>query len=147
LICSKQLTRGFNVARHYPAHEILNPVNTISMSFQGLARELETRELDPEINSVRQATGQLERIVNSLTEAAHIEDTLKEDEFEAFDLAALVQEYASNARRLHPGYEFVYHGSGSGIYTTGSDLRIAPVAGQDKVQCREFREPRWRDPV
>ncbi|MEA2094608.1 MAG: ATP-binding protein [Pseudomonadota bacterium] len=119
-------------------HEILNPVNTISMSFQNLARDSGTGKLDPVINSARQATRQLERIVHSLTEAAHIEEALKGDEFEPFDLAGLVSEYVDNAQRMHPDCKFVYHGPGSGISTTGSDLRIAQLLDKIKANAVDF---------
>ena len=61
-------------------HEILNPVNTISMSLQylqkqGLPQQGEAGKLAPGIDAACHAVGQLQLIVSSLTEAASIDAT------------------------------------------------------------------------
>ena len=118
-------------------HEILNPVNTISMSLQKLA---ETRDAGTEttIRMAQQATRQLERIVNSLTEAAHIDGALKEDKSGVFDFAALVKEYVANSSLLHPGRRFLYRGPQASVRVKGSDLRIAQLLDKVKDNALDF---------
>lgn len=114
-------------------HEILNPVNTISMSLQKLDMDNESI-----LNGARKATQQLEMIVHGLTEAAHIEDALKQEEYEKFDLAAMVNEYVNNSKLKHGEYRFKYLGPGSGVYILGSDLRIAQLLDKLKDNALDF---------
>ncbi|MEN8762600.1 MAG: HAMP domain-containing sensor histidine kinase, partial [Thiogranum sp.] len=110
---------------------------TISMSLQKLA---ESRDAATEttIRTARQATRQLERIVNSLTEAAHIDGALKEDKTGVFDFAALVKEYVANSSLLHPGRRFLYRGPQHTVRVEGSDLRIAQLLDKVKDNALDF---------
>ena len=79
-------------------------------------------------------------IVHSLTEAAHIEDALNQDEYESFDLAAMVNEYVNNSKLKHGESRFKYQGPGSGVYVLGSDLRIAQLLDKLKDNALDFSE-------
>jgi two-component system, OmpR family, sensor histidine kinase ChvG len=116
-------------------HEILNPVNTISMSLQKLDDDMVNESI---LHSARKAAQQLEMIVHSLTEAAHIEDALKQDEYQRFDLAAMVDEYVNNSKLKHDECCFKYIGPGSGVYVSGSDLRIAQLLDKLKDNALDF---------
>lgn len=116
-------------------HEILNPVNTISMSLQKIEVDAGNRAL---LNSARKATQQLEMIVQGLTEAAHIEEALLQDEYVRFDLAAMVNEYVENSRLKHGDSRIHYRGPVSGLYVKGSDLRIAQLLDKLKDNALEF---------
>ena len=116
-------------------HEILNPVNTISMSLEKLESGAHDHQL---LKSARMATQQLEVIVHSLTEAAHIDQALLQDENERFDLAAVVSEYASNARLKHGKSRIRYKGPDSGLYVIGSGLRIAQLMDKLKDNALDF---------
>jgi signal transduction histidine kinase len=118
-------------------HEILNPVNTISMSLQKLA-ESGDAGTETLIRTARRATRQLEHIVNSLTEAAHIDGALKEDATSVFDFAALVNEYVANSAQLHPDRRFLYRGPQRGVGVEGSDLRMAQLLDKIKDNALDF---------
>ncbi len=118
-------------------HEILNPVNTISLSLQKLA-DGRNHAGETSINTARQATRQLEHIVNSLTEAAHIDGALEALEPEVFDFAVLVREYVANSCLLHPGRRLVYRGPEEGIKVQGSDLRLAQLLDKLKDNALDF---------
>lgn len=118
-------------------HEILNPVNTISMSLQKLDPGKGDQSL---LASARQATQQLEMIVQSLTEAARIEDALKDDEYARFDLAALVNEYVYNSGLKHGVGRFIYIGPDSGVYIQGNDLRIVQLLDKLKDNALDFSD-------
>lgn len=117
-------------------HEILNPLNTISMSLQKMSadKKFDNRLID----SARQAMRQLELIVHSLTEAAHIDQALSQDEKEVFDLALLASEYVSNIKVKHCNNLFSYSGPVSGIYIEGNDLRIIQLLDKIKDNAIDF---------
>jgi signal transduction histidine kinase len=92
------------------------------------------------LNSARNATRQLEMIVQGLTEAAHIEEALLQDEYERFDLAAMVNEYVENSRMKHGESRISYRGPVSGLYIRGSDLRIAQLLDKLKDNALEFSD-------
>ena len=77
-------------------------------------------------------------IVHSLREAAHIEDALKQDEYQRFDLAAMVNEYVNNSELKHGECCFKYLGPDSGVYVSGSDLRIAQLLDKLKDNALDF---------
>jgi len=116
-------------------HEILNPVNTISMSLQKMEVDKANETM---LNSAYKATKQLEMIVHGLTAAAHIEDALTHDEFESFDLAAMVKEYVANTQLKHGGDRFKYQGPDSGVFVKGNDLRIAQLLDKLKDNAMDF---------
>jgi len=118
-------------------HEILNPVNTISMSLQKLEADEANEAM---LNSARKATQQLEMIVHGLTEAAHIEDALTHDEFDSFDFAAMVREYVANSRLKHGDRRFNFVGPGSNIYVLGNDLRIAQLLDKITDNALDFSD-------
>lgn len=117
-------------------HEILNPLNTISMTLQKMRAD---KQFDQRlIDSANQATRQLELIVHSLTEAAHIEDALSQDEKETFDLAALLSEYVSNIKLKHNQKAFSYTGPASCVSIQGNDLRIIQLLDKLKDNAIDF---------
>jgi signal transduction histidine kinase len=121
-------------------HEILNPVNTISLAMQQLQKPDAKRNTDGIINSACNAIRQLELIVHSLTEAAHIEDALRRESFEAFDLAAMLNEYISNSQQKHATHKLVYRRPDAGIELNGSDLRITQLLDKLKDNAIDFSE-------
>ena len=76
--------------------------------------------------------------MHSLTEAAHIDDALSQDEKEIFDVAELLSEYVSNINLKHGEHEFIYTGPGSGVNIQGSDLRIAQLLDKLKDNALDF---------
>ena len=118
-------------------HEILNPVNTISMSLQKIEVGAGS---EPLLNGARKATQQLEMIVHGLTEAAHIEDALTHEGFNEFDFAAMLVEYVANSKLRHGVSRIEYVGPESGVFISGSDLRIAQLLDKLKDNAMDFSE-------
>ncbi|VAW51944.1 hypothetical protein MNBD_GAMMA05-2012 [hydrothermal vent metagenome] len=123
-------------------HEILNPVNTISMSLQTLSEEKgrSSRHIDS-VDIANKAILQLQLIVSSLTEAANIDEALTQDETDTFDIAALIEEYVSNTRLKHPGFKFVYKGVGQNVFVKGNDIRIVQLLDKIKDNALDFSLP------
>jgi len=105
-------------------HEINNPLNTISTSLQNLVDTRPELADDRYQQAAAHGVERLERIVNSLTEAAGLEQSLHGDPAETFDLAVLVNAYAASAAASNPGLQIIYHGPDQGMPISGSDFRI-----------------------
>lgn len=114
-------------------HEILNPVNTISMSLQSMQRKDNlSAGMTLDINAASNAVQQLQLIVSSLTEAASIDEALTQEEVEAIDLAELLSEYVHNSQRKHSDAKLRYQGVEQGIFVLGNDIRLVQLL--DKVK-------------
>ncbi|MDP7561638.1 MAG: ATP-binding protein [Methylococcales bacterium] len=111
-------------------HEILNPVNAISLGLQQL--ETSPEKVTEIVRKTKRSILQLELIVSRLTEAAHIEEALATDVIATIDLAYLLGEYVENIRQLHPAVQFNYSDSGSEILIQGNDLRFVQLL--DKIK-------------
>ncbi len=127
-------------------HEILNPVNTISMSLQNLRKQgaqqqSDAAELTLGIDAACNAVEQLQLIVSSLTEAASIEDALAQDQIEDFDIAALLSEYVQNSQLKHKHALLRYDGERSGVFVRGSDIRIVQLLDKLKDNAIDFASP------
>jgi len=105
-------------------HEINNPLNTISTSLQNLVDTRPELADDRYQQAAARGVQRLERIVNSLTEAAGLEQSLHGDPAVRFDLAALLHVYADSAALANPAHRISYDGPARGIEIVGSDFRI-----------------------
>ncbi len=118
-------------------HEILNPVNTISMSLQNLQKKNDSAD----IVTVSKAIKQLQLIVSSLTEAANIDEALIQDETEMVDIAALLSEYVSNSQLKHTSAKLGYYGDNSGVFVRCNDIRIVQLLDKIKDNALDFALP------
>ncbi|RKZ57196.1 MAG: hypothetical protein DRQ44_16050, partial [Gammaproteobacteria bacterium] len=124
-------------------HEILNPVNTISMSLQNLQQSMSQSKGDSadtiqNIGLANNAILQLQLIVSSLTEAASIDGALTQDELAIFDIAALLSEYVKNSQLKHPETKLRYQGVNNGVFVLGNDLRMVQLLDKLKDNALDF---------
>ncbi len=152
-----ELSRGFSSLldklNHYTGfletvprmlrHEILNPINTISMSLQHLQQTLPQSKSDAagslsHIVVANNAVLQLQLIVSSLTEAASIDEVLVQDELEIFDIAALLSEYVKNSQGKHTTEKLCFYGLDHGVFVQGNDLRIVQLLDKLKDNALDF---------
>jgi two-component system, OmpR family, sensor histidine kinase ChvG len=123
-------------------HEILNPVNTISMSLQSMTKsDVAGADSQQSITAANNALKQLQLIVSSLTEAANIDEGLKQDDVSSIDMAALLKEYVSNSQRRHSDYHLNYHGVEHGIKISGNDIRLVQLLDKIKDNSLDFSPP------
>ena len=136
-------TRFLETVPRMLRHEILNPVNTISMSLQNLQGKRGRLQDDEtgDITTAGNAIEQLQLIVSSLTEAANIDDALIQDETESFDIAALLAEYVSNSQRKHEKANLLYRGVTQGIFVEGNDIRMVQLLDKIKDNALDFAFP------
>lgn len=115
-------------------HEILNPVNSISMSLQNIQKKGDSSDIVTANNAIKQ----LQLIVSSLTEAANIDEALVQDEVVDIDLAELLSEYVKNSQLKHKGACLRYLGKKSGIIVKVNDIRIVQLLDKLKDNALDF---------
>ncbi|WP_126455683.1 ATP-binding protein [Sulfuriflexus mobilis] len=122
-------------------HEINNPLNVISTSLQNLTEKHPDLKDEQYLHSAERGIQRLSRIMDSLTEAASLEQSLQGDEKTRFDLALLVHTYVESCRHSHPQQRFDYTGPASGIELTGSALRIEQLLDKLVDNAIDFASP------
>jgi two-component system, OmpR family, sensor histidine kinase ChvG len=121
-------------------HEINNPLNVISTSLQNLADE-QPASPNRYVESAERGVARLGRIMQSLTEAASLEDALRQDERRRFDLAALLRGYLESCTQLHPERRFEYEGPDAGVLIEGADTRIEQLMDKLIDNAVDFTPP------
>lgn len=120
-------------------HEILNPVNTISMSLQNLLKHDDcTSSIKQDVAIANNAIKQLQIIVSSLTEAANIDEALRQDSIETVDVAVLLCEYVSNSQLKHDDRKLQYYGVESGVNVQLNDVRMVQLLDKIKDNALDF---------
>jgi len=132
-------TRFLETVPRMLRHEILNPVNTISMSLQNMSLQSDQQTNNAaDIVTASNAIKQLQLIVSSLTEAANIDEALIQDDVEIIDIAALLSEYVSNSQLKHADARLRYYGMNAGVFVQGNDLRIVQLLDKLKDNALDF---------
>ena len=78
-------------------HEIHNPLNTLTTSLEHLAQEAAARPGGKYLESAERAVLRIGTIVQNLTDAANLEDSLTAEELEIIDVQGLVESYVNNS--------------------------------------------------
>lgn len=130
-------TRFLETVPRMLRHEILNPVNTISMSLQNIKQRSDSDDIAIASDAIKQ----LQLIVSSLTEAANIDEALAQDEIEEIDIAALLSEYVDNSQLKHIDARLCYIGEKSGVFIRGNDIRIVQLLDKLKDNALDFSLP------
>lgn len=105
-------------------HELSNPLNTLSTSLQNLAAERPGVADSKYLKSADRGVARISEIVESLTEAASLEEALRHDELEPLDLSALVVGYVENFAASCPQRRFSVRGADEPIPIRASGFRI-----------------------
>ena len=112
-------------------HEINNPLNTLSTSLQNLAEESQGVRNSKYLASAKSGVIRIGSIVQNLSDAANLEESLKAEELEMVDIQRLLESYVANCASGHPGCEFVFRGLQEPAYAEVSDYRIEQLL--DKI--------------
>ena len=112
-------------------HEINNPLNTLSTSLQNLTEESPGVEDSKYLTSAKNGVIRIGSIVQNLSDAANLEESLKAEELEAVDIQRLLESYVANCAAGHPDCEFVFRGLREPAYAEVSDYRIEQLL--DKI--------------
>lgn len=105
-------------------HEIHNPLNTLTTSLEHLAQEPGSRAGSKYFESAERAVLRIGAIVQNLTDAANLEDSLTAEELEVIDVQGLVESYVDNCRATHGEQRFIFHSTPGPVYAEVADYRI-----------------------
>ncbi|MBW2387210.1 MAG: hypothetical protein JRG89_02130 [Deltaproteobacteria bacterium] len=122
-----RLARYTSFLERVPAtlrHELSNPLNSLSMSLQNLVSERPEVGESKYLKSAERGVARIGEIVESLTEAASLEEALRHDELEPIDLAAVVRGYVENFASGCPQRRFAVRGASEAIPVFASGFRI-----------------------
>ena len=136
-------------------HEIHNPLNTLTTSLEHLARNA-ARPGSKYLESAERAVLRIGAIVQNLTDAANLEDSLTAEELEIIDIQGLVHSYVNNCRATHGEQRFVFHSAPGPVYAEVADYRIEQMldklidnavdfhrAGSPITVCFSVRRDDW----
>ena len=126
-------------------HEINNPLNTLSLSLQNLGSEDPDLKANPYMQSAERGVRRIHEIIETVTEAANLEQTLGEEALEPMDLAALVDDYCRscvlNFNDRFNNRRFRVIGTEEPAWVRGSDLHIERLLDKLIDNAVEFSEP------
>ena len=112
-------------------HEINNPLNTLSTSLENLRNTNDPEEQQRYLQSAQRGVVRIGRIVQSLSDAASLEDSLQNEELERVDMLRLLKNYVSNLENTHGGIEFVLVSEEQPAIANVSDFHIEQML--DKI--------------
>jgi signal transduction histidine kinase len=108
-------------------HELSNPLNSVSTSLQNLVSEQPDLKGSKYVQSAERGVVRIGEILSGLTDAASLEQALRDDEPERVDLTDLVARYVENFAASCPQRGFLLHQSDASIFVVGSGFRIEQV--------------------
>lgn len=112
-------------------HEINNPLNTLSTSLENLRNTSEPEEQLRYLQSAQRGVVRIGRIVQNLSDAASLEDSLRNEEFESVDMLELLKNYVSNLENTHKDIRFVLVSDEQSAIASVSDFHVEQML--DKI--------------
>ncbi len=112
-------------------HEINNPLNTLSTSLENLRNTNDPEEQQRYLQSAQRGVVRIGRIVQNLSDAASLEDSLQNEELERVDMLRLLKNYVSNLENTHKNVEFVLVSEEQPAIANVSDFHIEQML--DKI--------------
>ena len=122
-------------------HEINNPLNTLSLSLQNLGSEDPDLKDNPYVQSAERGVQRIHEIVETVTEAANLEQTLGEEPLEPLDLAAVVADYCQGCALGADGRRFRAVGTGDPAWIRGSEFHLERLLDKLIDNAVEFSPP------
>jgi signal transduction histidine kinase len=105
-------------------HELSNPLNSVSTSLQNLVTDQPELEDSKYVQSAERGVARIGEIIAGLTDAASLEQALRDDEPERIDLADLVARYVENFAATCSQRHFVLRVGDEPVLVRGSGFRI-----------------------
>ncbi len=122
-------------------HEVNNPLNTLSTSLENL-EQAETRAERKEcINSAQRGVQRIGAIVQNLADASNLEDALRSEDREPFDIQELLKSYVENLNRGRESPLFVFSGVREAAMISGSDIHIEQMMDKIVDNAIDFHRP------
>lgn len=112
-------------------HEINNPLNTLSTSLENLRNTSDPEEQQRYLQSAQRGVVRIGRIVQNLSDAASLEDSLQNEELESVDMLRLLKNYVSNLENTHKDIQFVLDCEEQAAIANVSDFHVEQML--DKI--------------
>ena len=122
-------------------HEINNPLNTVSTSLENLRSTSDPEEQERYLQSARRGIMRIGSIVQNLSDAASLEDSLKNEELNVVDLQELVRGYVANLQATRSGIRFVFRATKEKSFARVSDFHIEQMLDKIIDNAIDFHRP------
>ena len=109
------------------AHELNNPLNVVSSSLEILETDVPNIEQNKYMQRARNGVNRLRIILTSLTEAANLEEAMRNEIKEPTNLPALITEFVDGYRSSYPEYEFLFQASEANLVVDCSPDHLAQM--------------------
>ena len=109
------------------AHEMNNPLNVVSSSLEILENELPGVRQNKHMQRAQNGVSRLRAILTSLTEAANLEEAMRDEIKEQLDLTNLVSEVVGGYNTSYPDYVFHLQIESRPLYIDGSPDHLAQM--------------------
>ncbi|MGM0570044.1 ATP-binding protein [Marinobacter sp.] len=120
------------------SHELKTPVAVIRSSLDNLEHARTDDERAGYRERARQATNRLSQILQGMSEAARLEQSLDQADRELFDLAAVISEATAAYQGLDPDHRIDYEGPETGYRMNGSPELMVQLLDKLVDNARDF---------
>ncbi|MFO8141652.1 MAG: ATP-binding protein [Marinobacter sp.] len=120
------------------SHELKTPVAVVRSSLENLAHTDSEQERQQYLERASDATGRLRRILNSMSEAARLEQSFDQADKEVFDLAGVVAEATAAYQQLDAEHRILYQGPVADCPVLGSPEMLVQMLDKLVDNARDF---------
>ncbi len=122
------------------AHELKNPLNVVNSSLDNLQDEIPLTKESKYMTRAKNGITRLGSILTNLTEAANLEEALKGESRERFDLVHLVSSYVEGYQLTHPNRKFELEIRANPLNVEGVQDHIAQMLDKLADNAVDFGE-------
>ena len=126
------------------AHEMNNPLNVVSSSLQILETDIPGIRKNTHMQRALNGVHRLRLILTNLTEAANLEEAMRNETKKTIDLVSLLSDYMGGYGASHPGHEFILDIHSRSIMVNGSPDYLAQMLDKlidNAIQFSERHQP------
>jgi signal transduction histidine kinase len=122
-------------------HELHNPLNVISTSLQNLSCQQDDASQRRYRDSAQRGVERIGAIVQALTDAASLEEALRQEDREPVDLRALLHHYTESCALQHPGRRFELEAGPLPAWVPVNDFRLEQLLDKLIANALDFSPP------
>lgn len=123
------------------AHELNNPLNVVSSSLEILESEMPDARQNKHMQRAQNGIGRLRAILTSLTEAANLEEAMRDEIKERLDITVLVSEVVGGYHTSYPDYVFHLQIESRPLNVDGSPDHLAQMLDKLVDNAVQFSQP------
>lgn len=123
------------------SHELRTPLSVVQSSLENLRLGKQSLDDDPSLARADEGLSRLKMILSNLSEASRLENALKVNEAEAFDLPAVVEGCVNGYRQAFADVEFDYQSNIESCRLLGSPELIAQLMDKLISNAVDFHQP------